>query len=252
MNVMVTGGRGTLGRLLVPRLVAAGHEVIVTSRSDRPAPAGTSLRRLDLTEEHVDPAAFDGVDTLVHAASNPARTKSVDVKGTDQLLDAAAAAEVTHLVYLSIVGIDDHPFPYYKAKLAAERLIEQHSTPHTLLRATQFHEFLDRIFSTGPLITVFPGLEFQVIDGGVVADRLVELVAAGPSGRADDIGGPQSESMRDMATSWKRATGSRKPIVRIPVFGKTARAFRERRHHTANRLAGTPTWDEWLATTYGA
>lgn len=252
MAILVTGGRGTLGRLLVPRLVSAGKNVVVTSRSASSPPSGVSLRTLDLAGAAVDPAVLDGVETIVHAASNPARTRAVDVRGTERLLDAAAAAKVAHVVYLSIVGIDDHPFPYYKAKAAAERIIEESPLPHTILRATQFHEFLDRIFGTGPITMVFPGIEFQVIDGGVVADRLVELIDAGPAGRAADIGGPRVEAMRSMAGSWKRATGSRKPIVPIAVPGKTTRAFKERRHHTPNRAEGTPTWDEWLAFTYGS
>lgn len=251
MVVMVTGGRGTLGRLLVPRLLAAGRDVVVTSRSQSTAPPGTTLRTLDLAEDPIDSGVLEGIDTVVHAASNPARTKRVDVGGTQRLLDAAARTGLGHVVYLSIVGIDDHPFPYYRAKAAAERSIEERSVPHTILRATQFHEFLDRIFSTGPTVTVFSGLEFQVIDGGVVADRLVELVEAGPAGRVDDMGGPRVEPMRDMATSWKRATESRKPIVPIPAFGRIGRAFRERRHHTPNAVAGTPTWSDWLAANYG-
>ncbi len=250
MNVLVTGGRGTLGRLLVPRLVAAGHDVIVTSRSDREPPPGTTLRRLDLTEEAIPPATLDGVDTIVHAASNPARTKSVDIEGTQRLLTAAHDAGVGHVVYLSIVGVDGHPFPYYKAKVAAERLIAEGDVPHTIFRATQFHEFLDRIFKTGPIIAAFRGIEFQVIDGGVVADRLVELIAAGPAGRADDLGGPQGEDMRSMAERWKTATGTRQPLVPLPALGKAARAFKEKRHFTPNRAQGTPTWDDWLVATY--
>jgi len=252
MRVLVTGGRGTFGRLVTPRLQAAGHEVIITSRSQGPAPEGTQCRVLDLSRSRVPPGILDGIDAIVHAASNPVRPVSVDVRGTALIAEAAEQAGTGHMVYLSIVGVDAHPFPYYKAKAAAERTIEAGTAPHSILRATQFHEFLDRIFRTGPFITIFPGFEFQVIDGGAVAERVAELVAAGPQGRVADLGGPQTERMQRMATTWKQATGSRKPIVSMPVWGRTARAFRQRRHHSPNHATGTRTWDAWLSDTYGA
>ena len=240
MTVLITGGRGVLGTLLKPRLENAGASVVVGSRT-----AGPSRVAFDISKP-IDPRQLDGVTTVVHAASNPARTKAVDIDGTDRLLRACEAAGVEHVVYLSIVGIDNHPFPYYRAKLAAEQLIEAAEVPHSILRATQFHEFLARIFSTGPVAIRFVGLEFQVIDGGVVADRLASIVSTGPAGRAPDIGGPRSESMERLAVTWKNASGSRKPIVPIPVFGRAARAFKERRHFTDNKLTDSPTWDEWL------
>jgi uncharacterized protein YbjT (DUF2867 family) len=250
MRVMITGGRGTLGRLLVPRLQKAGHEVVITSRSNGPAPPGTERRRLDLARPQLPPGILNGINTIVHAASNPARPVKVDVGGTALLVQAAAQSGIQHLIYPSIVGVDDHAFFYYRAKRAAERRIEDGEVPHTIVRATQFHEFLDRIFSTGPFITVFPGFSFQVIDGGVVADRLVELVAAGPQGRVADLGGPYPEQMRRMATTWKQAAASRRPVVPVLVVGRTARAFRQNRHHTPNRANGTREWDAWLNTRY--
>ena len=247
MSILVTGGRGTFGRLLVPALEALGADVVITTRSDA---AGPSRRTLDLTGPDISPSLFEGVSTVVHAATNPARSEKVDVDGTKRLLAAAAMADVEHVVYLSIVGIDDHPFPYYRAKLQAERYIEGAGLGHSIVRATQFHEFLARIFATGPVTVRFPGLEFQVIDGAAVAERVAQIAIGPPVGRAPDIGGPQAETMQHMAETWKRVSGSRKPIVPIPVAGKIARAFRERRHFTPNRLEGSRTWDEWLRSQY--
>jgi uncharacterized protein YbjT (DUF2867 family) len=252
MKVLVTGGRGVLGRMLTPRLGAAGHEVVVSSRKEHAVPEGPEIRVLDLTDASSTEPALDGIDTVLHAASNAARSKTVDIEGTARLLEAAERAGVGHVVYISIVGVDQHPFPYYRAKLTAEGLVSDSATPDSILRATQFHEFLDRILASGgPIIPVFRGFEFQVIDSGAVADRLVALVDAGPQGRVDDIGGPRSEPMHDMAHSWKHATGSAKAIMPIPVFGRSAQAFRSKAHHTPNTLAGTTTWDDYLAAKYG-
>ncbi len=209
--------------------------------------AGPGRIALDISRP-IDPAQLDGISAVVHAASDPARVKSVDIGSTERLLRACEAAGTEHLVYLSIVGIGDHPFPYYRAKVAAEKLIEASDVLNSIIRATQFHEFLARIFRTSPVVVRFVGLEFQVIDGGTVADAVAEIVAEGPCGRAPDIGGPSAESMKDMATSWKRVSGSRKPIVPVPVVGKAAAAFKARRHFTDNMLKNSPTWDSWLAS----
>lgn len=250
MRVMVTGGRGTFGTLLIPGLMAAGHDIVVTSRSAGPAEPGTERRVIDLSRPRISPSDLAEIDVVVHAATNPVRPATVDVRGTALLAEAARQTGVEHLIYPSIVGVDAHPYPYFRAKAAAERRIEASGVPHTIVRATQFHEFLDRIFSTGPFITVFPGFSFQVIDGGVVADRVVELVQTGPQGRVADLGGPRSERMRRMATTWKAATGSRKPLVPVPVVGRAARAFRRNQHHTPNRATGTREWDAWLEHHY--
>lgn len=244
MSILVTGGRGVFGRLLVPALEALGSDVFITTRST--TPAGTSQRTLDLTNSDVSPSLFEGISTVVHAATNPARPKAVDIEGTRRLLAAARSGGVEHIVYLSIVGVDDHPLPYYRAKRATERLIEGSGLAYSIVRATQFHQLLARVFATGPVTVRFPGLEFQVIDPTAVAEHVARIAMGAPAGRLPDIGGPQGETMQHMAESWKRVTGSRKPIVPIPVAGKIASAFRERRHFTPNRLAESRTWDDWL------
>src|SRR5688500_1745106 len=110
--VLVTGGTGTLGRHLVPRLRSAGHAVRVLSRTDR----GDVMRGYLITGEGLD-AALAGVDTVVHAATNPVRARRVEVEGTRRLLERMTHhAPSAHLVYVSIVGVDRHALPYYKAK----------------------------------------------------------------------------------------------------------------------------------------
>jgi uncharacterized protein YbjT (DUF2867 family) len=81
------------------------------------------------------------VDAIVHCASDPSKARQTEIGGTENLL-LAARADVPHVVYVSIVGVDRNPISYYQAKLAAERVIESSLLPWTILRATQFHEFL--------------------------------------------------------------------------------------------------------------
>jgi uncharacterized protein YbjT (DUF2867 family) len=125
-EILVTGGRR-----LVDRLRAADHDVRVLSRSGRP---GTV--RGDLSTGENLGEAVDGINTIVHCASNPYRkTRQTDVGGTERLLQSAERAGVSHIVFISIVGVDRNPYyPYYRVKLDAERVIERSPVPWTILR----------------------------------------------------------------------------------------------------------------------
>jgi uncharacterized protein YbjT (DUF2867 family) len=131
-ETLVTGGTGVLGRRVVERLLAAGVEARVLSRNGRP---GTI--RGDLSTGEGLGEAVRGVDTVIHCASRPFReSRRVDVEGTVRLLEVAAGAGVSHVVYISIVGIDRVPsYPYYRIKLETERVVEGSLVSHTILRA---------------------------------------------------------------------------------------------------------------------
>ena len=139
-KVLVTGGTGSLGRELTPRLLAAGYTVRIMSRRN-PKPGEDA--RVEWVQASLESGtglseAIKGVNVVVHAASNPAK-REVDVTGTARLLNEARTAGVQQFVYISIVGIDRIGFSYYRNKLAAEHLIEASGLPWTILRATQFH-----------------------------------------------------------------------------------------------------------------
>src|SRR5919201_1287249 len=184
-RVLVTGGRGTLGREVVAALARGGYTVRVMSRSSREAgaggQAGIEWAQADLRTGEGLAGAVAGVDAIVHAASSPVtHTKEVDVDGTERLLGQAREAGVSHIVYISIVGIDRIPYPYYKHKLAAEGVVQRSGVPWTILRATQFHsliEFLLRRAMRLPVAFLATGLRFQPMDPGEAANRLCECVA---------------------------------------------------------------------------
>jgi uncharacterized protein YbjT (DUF2867 family) len=138
-EVLVTGGTGSLGRRVVDRLRDAGRGVRVLSRSERPGTIKGDL----LTGEGLE-RALEGVATVVHCASSPIRnSRRIDVGGTELLLRAAKRASVSHFVYVSIVDVDRNPhYFYYRVKRDTERVIERSPVPWTILRATQFHEFM--------------------------------------------------------------------------------------------------------------
>jgi uncharacterized protein YbjT (DUF2867 family) len=245
-DVLVTGGTGRLGRRVVNRLRAEGLEPRIMSRSGRPGAIKGDL----LTGEGIE-AAVCGADAIIHAAQSPTReSRRTAVEGTERLLEIAARAEVSHFVYISIVGIERVPLSYFRNKLDAERLVEGSPVPWTILRSTQFHEFvlpiveaLDRV----PFVTLIPrGWLFQPIDAGEVAGRLVELALGLPAGRVPDIGGPEVKTLANLTQAYLSAKGSKKGVVELPLPGKTGRAFREGAQTAPASAWGDITWEEFL------
>jgi uncharacterized protein YbjT (DUF2867 family) len=249
-EVLVTGGTGLLGRRVVDRLRDAGEVgVRVMSSSGR---AGT-IRGDLLTGEGLE-EAVEGVDAIVHCASSPFRKMhQVDVEGTGRLLRAASRAGVSHVVYISIVGVDRNPYyPYYRVKLDTERMVERSSVPWSILRATQFHEFVlqqIQFLERGPFALVPRSFLLQPIDTGEVADRLAEMALSEPAGRAPDTGGPEVKTFADLSRSYQKATGQHRRLVEVPLPGKMARAFRQGAQTNPNRRCGRITWGEFLKAT---
>ena len=249
MRTLVTGATGTLGTALCPRLAAAGHEVRAASRSP-PADGTADWVELDLATGDGLAAAVRDVDVVVHAATAPTGdTEAVDVEGTRQLLDAAADAGVSNFVYPSIVGLDDIPFSYYEHKLAAERAIEESDVAHTILRATQFHEFLADIAETLSKLPMWPlptKLRIQPVAAGEVADVLVDEAVSEPRGRIPPMGGPEVHTVGELARRYRDEKSLRRPVVRLPIPTATFRAFRDGEATCPDRAVGAVTWEAWL------
>ncbi len=256
---LLTGGSGSLGRHTFPHLLKAGNTVRLSSRSGRKADLPTEIEWAPASLETGEglAQAVRGVQTIIHAASDPRHSQKVDVEGTRKLLALAKTAGVSHFFYISIVGIEHFPgFAYYDAKLATERLIEASGIPYTILRATQFHELLDLYFLPPlfklPFIALVPTtLKYQLIDSSEVAERIAELAQAAPSGHAPDIGGPEVLTMGELARTWAQARGSHQRIVPFPIPGKTAASFREGRHTCPDSRYGKITWEQYLSQKYG-
>ena len=257
-RILITGGRGELGRHLVPRLLDIGHTVRILSRTAHLPGDHPNVERAQgalATGEGLAEAVRD-VDVVVHAASTPVGAKQVDTGGAQRLLDLTRQGKLAHFFYISIVGVDRHPFFYYRAKYATERLIERSAAPWTILRATQFHAFLGRLilpsFYRLPVFFIPTDFVFQLIDEGEVAQRILELIQRGPSGRAEDIGGPEILTWGEIARTWLAAQKRIRRIVHIPIPGKTAAAFRLGLHTTPEHKYGRITWEQWLEKAYGS
>ncbi len=247
-RTLLTGATGRLGRELRPRLREAGHDVRPASRS--PPTADPQWCELDLADGTGLHDAVEDVDVVVHAASAPqGDTEAVDVRGTERLLDAAADAGVENVLYVSIVGIEDLPYSYYRHKLTAERAVEESPVPSTILRATQFHQFVRDLLDGLARLPVWPvprNWRVQPVDAAEVADRVVEHATTEPAGWLPDIGGPGVHTAGELARAYREARDLRRPVVGLPMPGSTSRAFRSGAATCPDRDVGTVTWRAFL------
>jgi uncharacterized protein YbjT (DUF2867 family) len=251
-TILVTGGTGVLGRRLVP-LLAARADVRVLTRRDGAVEGATTVRG-DLDTGEGLPAALEGADVIVHAATAgfDRRRPDRDVAATERLL--AAVSGEPHLVYVSIVGVDEIPLAYFQAKFATERLIERSGLPWTTLRATQFHDLVLTALSVlakAPVAVVPRGIAVQPVDAGEVAERLTTLALGEPAGRVPDLGGPRVEGLDDLMRAYLTAVRRRRPVVRVPLPGKAAAAYRAGRHLIPDHATGVRSFTDDLLARVG-
>lgn len=262
-RILVTGGTGALGRELVPRLAARGHEVHVLSRRASPElPPGVRAVRGDLTTGDGLAEATTGADLIVHCASGTGSPRTMlyrvarktDVEATARLLGDAKLDGSPHVLYISIVGIDRIPLGYYRAKLECEHVIEASGLPFTILRTTQWHtlawEFCRRLTRT-PVAVVPRGVYMQLLDPSEVAERMVELAESRPRGHAPEMGGPLALSFREVVSTYLAAIGSRRPVASMPFPGRAMAGFRTRHNLAPAHAVGVTTWDDWLRRRLG-
>ncbi|MFF3114428.1 SDR family oxidoreductase [Kitasatospora sp. NPDC057904] len=252
MTVLVTGATGTLGREVVRLLVARGVAVRGLSRRVRGGGAdGVEWVAGDLVTGDGVAAAVAGVETVIDCATSQGKE---DLDAVRHLVAAAERAGVRHLVYVSIVGVDRVPIPYYRTKYACERVVRESRLGWTVLRATQFHDLLLRFFGASAKLPVFPvltGVRCQPVDVREAAAHVVELVGEGPSGYAPEVGGPQARTYRDLAGVYLRATGRRWLLLPLSLPGSAVRELRAGGLLTPERAVGRGTFEETLAERFG-
>ena len=249
-NVLITGATGTLGRQLVGAATAAGHHVRAMSRRSHVGYTGVHWSQGDLLAGTGVDVAVDGVDVIVHCATQG--TSDKDVTSTQNLITAARRAGVAYIIYVSIVGIDRIPLPYYQTKLRVERALVGSGVGHTVLRATQFHDLIKMSFSIqrfSPALWTLRGVRFQPIDTHDVATRLVELINTEPAGRVADIGGPTTHTHAELARMHLAARGGRRPLAEVPVPGRIAASYRTGANLAPDNPVGTVDFAAYRAET---
>ncbi len=259
-TILVTGGTGTLGRLLIPRLRASGNQVRVLSRQNHPSADGVDYVTGDLASGEGVAAALAGAMIVVHCAGS---AKGDEIKAQN-LVKAISKSGVGHLVYISVVGADRVPivsrvdramFGYFESKFAAESLIARSGVPWTTLRATQFDELTFTTveqLSKLPIVPVPAGFQFQPIAGDEVAARLAELALGQPQGLVPDMGGPRAYPMADLVRGYLGARHMRRLLIPMPMPGRAAAAIRAGANLALDRAVGRRSWEDFLGERVGA
>lgn len=258
-RVLVLGGTGHLGVDLVNRLLSAGRSVRVLSRNPGTDPRVQWVLG-DLADGEGLPIAMNGVSHVVHAATNSpiARRGSlswsdlwhspadVDLDGTRRILDLADKHAIEHLLFVSIVGLEDSKLPYSRVKLAGEALVRASPLSWSVIRATPYFYLVERMLDRMHRwpIWVLPDAPFQPVDTRDVADHLVASLEGKTRGMLPEIGGPELISYADMARAHLRARGISKRVVDLRIPEGLARQGGMVR---AAGIHGVRTWEQWLA-----
>jgi uncharacterized protein YbjT (DUF2867 family) len=212
MKIVVIGGTGLIGTKTVAILRQGGHEVIAASPN-----TGVNT----ITGEGVQ-QALAGAQVVIDLANSPSfEDKAVleffETSGRN-LLPAEAAAGVRHHVALSIVGTDRSDNGYFRAKVAQEKLIVASGVPYTIIRATQFLEFLGGIAASGAegnIVRISSGL-FQPIAADDVAPIVAETALAAPRNGIMEIAGPERAPFNEIVARYLKAVGDPREVVRDP------------------------------------
>lgn len=237
-HILVVGGTGTLGRVVVQRLTDKGARVRVPSRGRRPSGPGEHVVGDVRTGEGLA-EAITGMDTVVCC-----------VDPVHRVVEAALAAGRPHLVYISIVGIDQIPLSYYRRKLADEQRIATSGLGWSLLRATQFHDLVAamlRIAAKPPVMMLPAGWSFQPVDVRDVGPRVACLALGEPAGRVPDLGGPEVFPLDALGRRYLAAMEKHRPILSVPLPGRIARAYRTGAHLASDQAVGTIPFESYLA-----
>jgi uncharacterized protein YbjT (DUF2867 family) len=213
MKIVVIGGTGLIGSKTVAILRQRGHDVAAASpKSGINTITGEGLK-----------GAMAGAQVVVDLANSPSfEDKAVleffEVSGRN-LIAAETAAGVRHHVALSIVGIDRTDNGYFRAKVAQEKLIEASGIPYTIIRSTQFLEFLGAIADSsadGKIVRISPAL-FQPIAADDVAAIVADVALVAPRNGIVEIAGPERAPFNEIVARYLQAVGDRREVVRDPA-----------------------------------
>jgi len=212
MKVVVIGGTGLIGSKTVAILRRGGHEVIAASPK-----SGVNT----ITSEGLK-GALEGAKVVIDLANSPSFADREVLEFLEasehNLLPAEASAGVRSHVALSIVGIDRTDNGYFRAKVAQEKLIEASGVAYTIVRATQFMEFLRSIAdaSTDGNKTRIPPVLFQPIAADDVAAIVADVALAAPQNAVVEIAGPEQAPFNEIIARYLKAVGDPREVVRDP------------------------------------
>ncbi|KUL48594.1 MULTISPECIES: SDR family oxidoreductase [Streptomyces] len=242
MKFAVIGGTGLIGSQVVKNLNAAGHEAVPHSQS-----TGVDV----ITGQGLDEAVA-GADVVVNLTNSPTFDEASPAffqTSMDNLLAAAQRGGVGHFVILSIVGVDQVPeLDYYRAKVLQEEILAAGPIPYSIVRATQFMEFMDAAMSwTADADTVrLPATPIQPIAAKDVAAAVAEVAAGTPVRGIHNIGGPEVFALDELGRITLSRKGDNRTVVTDPTAGMFAAVKGDVLTDKSAHLAPTR-YTDWLS-----
>jgi uncharacterized protein YbjT (DUF2867 family) len=244
MKIVVAGGTGVVGSKLVDILRNRGHEVRIASRR-----SGVDV----LTRQGLDEVMV-GAEVVVDVLNSPSFDDEPAMKffetASRNLLEAAAAEEVRHYLALSIVGCERlQANGYFRAKLAQEKLVKAGDVPYSLLRSTQFFEFLGAIVDAGlddGVVRLAPA-RVQFIAAADVAAALADIVERAPVNDTVEVAGPDPFRLDELVQRFLAAKRDDRSVVADPsalYFGTPLND--ETLISGSNPRFGHTEFDQWL------
>ena len=185
--------------------------------------------RVDLVTGDGLDEALDGCEVVVDASNNNSKDAAATlVEGTRRLLAVERTAGVTHHVCVSIVGCELVPVGYFQVKAAQEDVVSRAALPWTIVRATQFHEYVAAMMDAAARYRAVPVPKalLQPVACAEVARVVADVAERGPRRGRTEIGGPEVASLRELAQTWRRAAGRHPALVPLPLPGRLGRALR--------------------------
>lgn len=243
MKIAVLGGTGLIGSQVVAILAGQGHDAVPLSPSN-----GVDL----LTGEGLD-VGLKGADVVVNLTNSPTfddASPAFFEKTMDNLLAAAKEAGVGHAVILSIVGADLVPgLVYYRAKVRQEDILKAGPVPYSIVRATQFFEFIDAVLSwTADENTVrLPATPVQPMAAADVAQAVADVCAGAPLQGTRDVAGPEVFGLDELGRITLAAHGDQRTVVTDDSAGMFAAAAGDALIAKDGAVIARTTYREWLA-----
>jgi len=233
-KIFLTGGSGLLGKAFLQRASKNEFEITLGMRKQKKEFDQFHWQHFDLEDQEAV-LNLSNFDIVLHS----------DIKGIRKILEAVKRDQVSHLIYMSIVGVESVPVKYFKTKRKVEELIQAQCANYSILRSTQFFKFFEEEVQSKikNKISIIPNIKYQPIEVDIVADQLIAICQGNPTNGIAEMGGSEIILFSEAIKTYQTLIGNQSLILTIPNFflGKLGAALT-----TSNRMETSTTWKKYL------